>query len=71
MFFAPLQKDLFKGMWSLAEGFLKQNYCRACHTMFTVVFPLSSFLHKFIIVVIEHTTKHEERLRIVLLFANR
>ena len=27
--------------------------------------------HKFIIVVIEHTTKHEERLRIVPLFANR
>ena len=42
MFFALLQKDLFKGMWSLAEGFFKQNYCHACHTMFAVVFPLPS-----------------------------
>ena len=36
MFFALLQKDLFKGMWSLAEGFLKQNYCRACPTRGTL-----------------------------------
>ena len=43
MFFALLQKDLFKGMWSLAEGFLKQDYCRACHTRFTAVFPLWPF----------------------------
>ena len=43
MFLALLQKDLFKGMSSLAEGFLKQNYCRACHTRFTAVFPLWPF----------------------------
>ena len=42
-FFALLQKDLFKGKWSLAEGFLKQDYCRACHTRFTAVFPLWPF----------------------------
>ena len=42
MFFALLQKDLFKGMWSLAEGFFKQNFCHACHTRFAVVFPLLS-----------------------------
>ena len=42
MFFALLQKDLFKGMWSLAEGFFKQNFCHACHTRFAVVFPLPS-----------------------------
>ena len=41
-FFSYLQKDLFKGMWSLAEGFFKQNCCHACHTRFAVVFPFSS-----------------------------
>ena len=41
-FFALLQKDLFEGMWSLAEGFFKQNYFHACHTRFAVVFPLPS-----------------------------
>ena len=40
MFVALLQKDLFKEMWSLADGFFKQNYCHACHTRFAVVFPL-------------------------------
>ena len=29
-------------MWSLAEGFFKQNFCHACHTRFAVVFPLPS-----------------------------
>jgi len=42
MFPALLQKDLFKGMWSLAETKQKQNYCHACHTRFAVVFPLPS-----------------------------
>ena len=42
LFLALLQKDLFKGMWSLAEGFFKENYCHACHTRFAVVFPLPS-----------------------------
>ena len=37
------KKDLFKRRWSLAEGFLKQNYCHACHTLrFAVFFPLPS-----------------------------
>ena len=27
MFSVRLQKDLFKGRWSLAEGFYQQNYC--------------------------------------------
>ena len=38
----PLQKDLFKGKWSLAKSCFKQNYCHACHTRFAVVFPLPS-----------------------------
>ena len=42
MLFALLQKDLFKGMWSLAEGFFKRNYCHSCHTRCAVVFPLPS-----------------------------
>ena len=41
--FCSSAKDLFKGMWSLAEGFLKQDYCRAYHTRFTAVFPLWPF----------------------------
>ena len=62
MFFARLQKDLFKGVWSLAEGFLKQNYCRACHTRSTVVFPLSSSCVSSLLLLL-NTTKLEERLR--------
>ena len=42
LFLALLQKDLFKGMWSLAEGFFNENYCHACHTRFSAVFPLPS-----------------------------
>ena len=42
MFLTLLQKDLFKGMWSLAEAKQKQNYCHACHSRFAVVFPLPS-----------------------------
>ena len=38
----PLQKDLFKGKWSLAKSCFKQNYCHACHTRFTVLFPFPS-----------------------------
>ena len=38
MFSVLLQKDLFKGRWSLAEGFYKQNYCHVCHTTFGVFF---------------------------------
>ena len=34
MLFGLLQKDLFKGEWTLAEGFFKQTYCHACHTSF-------------------------------------
>ena len=37
-----LQKDLFKGGWSSADKFFKQNYCHACHTRFIVFFPLPS-----------------------------
>ena len=37
-----LQKDLFKGGWSSADKFFKQNYCHACHTRFAVFLPLPS-----------------------------
>ena len=37
--FWSLQKDLFKGEWSLAKGYFKQNYCHACYTRFAVFFP--------------------------------
>ena len=37
-----LQKDLFKGKWSLGKSCLKQNYCSACHTRFAVFFLLPS-----------------------------
>ena len=41
--FWSLQKDLFKGEWSLSKSYLKQNYCIACcHTRFAV----SSFLSR-------------------------
>ena len=42
MFSGLLQKDLFKGKWSLAKRFFKQNYCHACHIRFAVFFPLPS-----------------------------
>ena len=42
MFSGLLQKDLFKGSWSLTESFCKQNYCHACHSRFAVLFPLPS-----------------------------
>ena len=31
MFSNLLQKDLFRGGWSSAEKFFKQNYCHDCH----------------------------------------
>ena len=37
-----LQKDLFKGGWSSADKFFKQNYCHTCHTRFAVFLPLPS-----------------------------
>ena len=42
MFSCPLQKDLLKGRWSLAESFFKQNCCQLCHTMLAFFFPLPS-----------------------------
>ena len=42
MFSAMLHIDLFKGKWSLAKSYLKQNYCHPCHTRFAVFFPLPS-----------------------------
>ena len=42
MFSGLLQKDLFKGKWSLAKSYFKQNYCHACHTRFAVFFLLPS-----------------------------
>ena len=41
-FSRPLQKDLFKGKWSLAKSCFKQNCCHGCHTRFAVLFPLPS-----------------------------
>ena len=40
MFSGLLQKDQFKGKWSLAKSYFKQNYCHACHTRFAVFLPL-------------------------------
>ena len=37
-----LQKDLFKGGWSSADKFFKQNYCHTCHTRFAIFLPLLS-----------------------------
>ena len=37
-----LQKDLFKGGWSSADKFFKQNYCYTCHTRFAIFLPLPS-----------------------------
>ena len=42
MFSGLLQKDLFKGKWSLAKSYFKQNYGHACHRRFAVFFPLPS-----------------------------
>ena len=42
VFSGLLQKDLFKGKWSLAKSFFKQNYCHVCHTSFALFFPLPS-----------------------------
>ena len=36
-----LQKDLFKGEWTLAKSYF-QNYCHAFHTRLAVFFPLLS-----------------------------
>ena len=40
LFSGLLQKDLFKGGWSLAKNFFKPNYCHACYTGFSVSFLL-------------------------------
>ena len=42
MFFVLLLKDLFKGKWSLAKRYFKQNYCHACDARFAVFFLLPS-----------------------------
>ena len=42
MFSGPLQKDLFKGKWSLAKSWFKQNYRHACHVRVAVFFSLPS-----------------------------
>ena len=42
MFSGPLQKDLFKGKWSLAKSWFKQNYRHACHVRVAVFFCLPS-----------------------------
>ena len=41
MFFALLQKDLFKGMLSLVEGFFQTQLSSHLHTRFAVFFPLT------------------------------
>ena len=35
--------DVFRGRWSLAQKFFKQNYCHTCHTKFAVFFPSAFF----------------------------
>ena len=42
MFSDRYQKDLSKEKRSLAKIYFKQTYCRACHTRFSVFFPLPS-----------------------------
>ena len=44
MFSGPLQKNLFKGNWSLAKSCFKQNYCQARHPRFAVFFPVCRLL---------------------------
>ena len=36
------KKNLFKGEWSLAKSYFKQNYCHTCQTRFVVFFLLPS-----------------------------
>ena len=41
--FTSLYRNIpFKGEWSLAKSWFKQNYCHACYTRFAVFFPLPS-----------------------------
>ena len=58
MFFGLLQNYLFKRMWSLAEGFFKQNYCHACHTRFAVVFPLPSCCVSSLMLVVQRLQRN-------------
>ena len=55
MFSGLWQKDRFKGEWSSAEKFLKQNCCHACHTRFAVFFFFPVLLRKLTIYS-EHTS---------------
>ena len=60
----PLRKYLFKGRWSLAEIFFKQNFCHACHTRFAILLCSTILLHiqKFSTVwyYTECTSKYQE-----------
>jgi len=60
----PLRKYLFKGRWSFAEKFFKQNFCHACHTMFAILLCSTILWHiqKFPIVCYytERTSKYQE-----------
>ena len=63
---SPLWKYLFKGRWSLAENYFKQNFCHACHTRFAILLCSTILLHiqKFPIVwyYIECTSKYAVRI---------
>ena len=65
MFYGLLQKDLFKGNWSLAKTYFRQNYCHTCHTRFAVFFPLPSFCVSWLIV--NHASRCYARSRITLI----
>ena len=60
----PLRKYLFKGRWSLAEIFFKQNFCHGCHTRFAILLCSTILLHiqKFSTVwyYTECTSKYQE-----------
>ena len=51
IFSGLLQNDLFKGKWSLAKSYLKENYCHSCHTRFAVFFPLLSCCLGYLIIM--------------------
>ena len=65
MFSGLLQKDLFKGNWSLARSYFRQNYCHTCHTRFAVFFSLPSCCVSWL--TVNHASRCKARSRITLL----
>ena len=61
MFAGLLQKDLFKGGWSLAKSFFKQNYCHTCHTGFAMFFLLALCISSLLLDNTWNVTHNEQR----------